>query len=613
MRFRVTLPLWVLLFICVVPASGQSNARAEFERLSQSAASERDAGQTKDAIRDYEQALQIRPDWAEGWWYLGTLQYDTNDFTHAKASFEHVITLVPAMGSAWNFLGLCEFETKEYDAARTHLEKGHNLGGDDDPEIARVATYHLSLLTIKAERFDEATALLASAFPQAQVPEQIRTALGLALLHIPLLPAEIDPSHDALIHAAGDAALAIERQDHARALELLANLVAGNPDTPHLHDAYAKELSAVNRTTDATQQKRVEEKLADRDIRKRYALKTSHPAVTSSDGDPWTRATQAYSTARFADAAHALKTLLQSKPDDGTAWAMLGLSEFELKDYDNALLHLQKGHQLGYGGTPDSVQLANVRLAVLLIHAGQFERANSVLTTRTVNGPLNNEIRFALGMALLRIQQFPQEIEPRLKGLVETAGQTAELLQASQYDLAFKNFDAMLKAHPDQPFLHYAYGTALIALSRYDDAELQMKEELRLSPNSELPYLRLASIEIRQHRAADALEPAKKALQLSPNSGDAHYLLGRAELDLGQVDEAVKELEAAAAIAPNSPEIHFNLAKAYTRAKLPAKAEAERATFVRLNAAAEEQRGHSRNTSYEGPREGGDITESNPH
>jgi tetratricopeptide (TPR) repeat protein len=613
MRIRPALALWVLLFGCGMFALAQSDARAEFEKLAQSAASERDAGHAQNAIRDYQQALNIRPDWAEGWWYIGTLEYQANDFARGKISFEHVTALVPTLGAAWNFLGLCEFETKDYEAARSHLEKGRTLGGDDDPEIARVAMYHLALLTIRAQKFDEAAGLLGPSFPQAQAPEQIKTALGIALLHIPLLPTEVDPSHDALVHAAGEAALAMQREDHTRALELLANLVAMYPDTPHLHSAYATELRAANRTKEAQQQERLEQKIAVPDTKPIYALRTSHPPTTATGSDAWARATQAYSTAQYAQAAAELKTLLQSKPQDGTAWAMLGLSEFELKDYDNALLHLEKGHALGYGGTPDSVQLANYRLATLLIHAGQFERANKVLTIRSVAGPLGLDIRFALGMALLRIQRFPQEVQPRLKKLVETAGQTAEFLQASQYDQGFKNFETMLKEHPDQPFLHYAYGTALIAISRYDDAEVQMKEELRISPNSELPYLRLASIEIRQHRAEDALGPAKKASQLAPNSGDAHYLLGRAALEMGQVDEAVKELEIASKLAPNSPEIHFNLAKAYTRAKLPEKAETERATFVRLNALAEEQRGHSQNTSYEGPREGADISESTPH
>ena len=154
-----------------------------------------------------------------------------------------------------------------------------------------------------------------------------------------------------------------------------------------------------------------------------------------------------------------------------------------------------------------------------------------------------------------------------------------------------------------RPSCHYSYGTGLIALSLYDEAQEQMRDETKLSPTSPLPYIRLASIALRRHRSADALAPAEQALRLAPDSAEGHYLLGRANLELGHTEAAVAELEKASALAPGSPEVHFNLAKAYAKANLPDKAEQERATFTRLNALAEEQRGHQGNQSYSGPRD----------
>ncbi|MGA7632877.1 MAG: hypothetical protein WCB11_19105, partial [Terriglobales bacterium] len=49
---------------------------------------------------------------------------------------------------------------------------------------------------------------------------------------------------------------------------------------------------------------------------------------------------------------------------------------------------------------------------------------------------------------------------------------------------------------------------------------------------------------------------------------------------------------------PGSPKVHFNLAKAYAKAKLPEKAEQERAIFARLNALAEQQRSRSGSQAY---------------
>jgi cytochrome c-type biogenesis protein CcmH/NrfG len=112
-----------------------------------------------------------------------------------------------------------------------------------------------------------------------------------------------------------------------------------------------------------------------------------------------------------------------------------------------------------------------------------------------------------------------------------------------------------------------------------------MEAERSISPRSELPCLRLASIALRQHDATPAVRFSHCALDLAPDSVDGHYLLGRASLESDDTITAVHELEIAASLSPASPEIHFNLAKAYTKAKMPEKAQRERDLFSRLNEA----------------------------
>jgi tetratricopeptide (TPR) repeat protein len=315
-----------------------------------------------------------------------------------------------------------------------------------------------------------------------------------------------------------------------------------------------------------------------------------------------------YVAGKYSEAVAALKTYVEHKPQDGTAWAVMGLSEFELKSYDNALFHLQRGQALGFGGSPESVRLANYTLGVLLNRQGEFKLASETLASAAGAGELGDKAQFALGMALLRMPFLPDQVDASKRPLVHSAGEIAALLQESKYDDAFAKFQSILKAYPATPFLHYAYGVALASLSQYEEAEAQMRLEAKISPGSELPFLRLSSIALRQHRPADALAPAQQAVKLSPSSGEAHYLLGRAYLELGDESKAVGELETAARLSPNSPEVHFNLAKAYGRAKQADKAEQERAIFVRLNTLAEQQRSLQGNQSYEGPRDSADVS-----
>jgi Flp pilus assembly protein TadD len=203
-------------------------------------------------------------------------------------------------------------------------------------------------------------------------------------------------------------------------------------------------------------------------------------------------------------------------------------------------------------------------------------------------------------MALLRVPLLPDQLDPSQSSVVQSAGEIAVLLLNSKYDQAYPKFQALLKEYPSVPFLRYAYGTALAALSQFDEAETQLRAELQISPQNELPYISLASVALKRHRPAEALASAQRAVQLAPDSSESHYALGRACLELDRNEEAVLEFEKASKLAPGSPKVHFNLAKAYAKAKLPEKAEQERAIFARLNALAEQQRSRSGNQAYGG-------------
>jgi len=725
---HLLLPLILTLLtspISIGTARPQAIVQPSFEDLEKSATAARETGKTEDAVRDYQRAVELRSDWEEGWWYLGTLQYDADRFADAIPALEKVVQLDPANGPAWNFLGLCELETHDYEKSLAHLQKGQELGTGDDPEISRVSRYHLALLLNRNGEFEKASAMLAAAFGD-QSPAQAKVALGLVLLRVPLLPQEVDPSQDALVQAAGETASLLARGDPARALDSFRVLLAKYPKVPYLHYAFGTALASAGRNDEALLQQQEELKISPQsappsveisllelrlrhpqralraaEVAVRLAPKSSaaHRALAQSltalgqkekaaaelrasralapekgvrgtrilrmyahnfdavlpeavqavnppksqsfdelsrqaaaslaagntdeairiyqralqlhpewDEGRWNLAMLAYSAGHYPEAIVALKACVTRRPDYGTAWAVLGLSEFEIKDYGNALIHLLRGQDLGMGGSKDSVQLARYRLGILLNRNAEFDRTAELLAPEAGPGPLAEKIQFALGMALLRMSVLPDEVDASKSSLVVSAGEIAGLLQDSKYDEVFPKFQALLHQYPAAPFLHYAYGTALAALSQYDDAESQLRQEILISPRSGLTYARLASIALKMHRPADALPSAQRAVELAPDSGEAHYLLGRSCLELGQQEKALRELETASKMAPGSPEVHFNLAKAYAKADLPEKAEQERATFARLNALAELQRSRHGNQSYSGSHDKTDFS-----
>ena len=631
---------FVIILTVVFPTAlfsqinGLGGPSSDFESLARQATSAREQGNAEAAIHYYQQALQIRPEWEEGWWYVGTLLYDRNQFAEALSAFTQVTNLDPRLGPAWSFLGLCAFETKDYPAALTALDKGHELGTEQVPSIGKVADYHLALLLIQHGDFDRATTLLTSQFVYGQVADQVKVALGLAFLRVQLLPDQVDPSKDGVVATGGSIAVLLAQNERAAAqsscqqglkdygqisnFKSACDTIAGEASAqrqPISSAELAQTARLFARTSSqpaANATKSTGSSASFADLARRAAaareannlddaIRDYNQALQLNPNWPegWRDLSLIYfGSAQYSNAIEPLKRVVGLRPDFGTAWALLGLSEYETKDYKNALIHLEKAQGLGIQESPEAIRIAQYHLGVLLNRNSEFDRAVELLSVGHPEGALVAQWNVALGMGLLRVPKLPEEIAPAQQNLYAAAGQAASLLANSKYDDAFVILQKLLKDYPNTPFLHYAYGAALASLSQYDEATGQLKEEIRISPNSALPYIRMAFIDLKTHRANDALADAQKAVHLAPKSPEAHYVLGRALLGTGDTAQAISELTIADEMMPNSPEIHYHLARAYSKANQAAKADQERETFARLNAIAEHQRSMRGSQAY---------------
>ena len=107
-----------------------------------------------DAISLYGQALNIKPKWPDGWWYVGAIFYQKDLYPQARDAFQNLVALEPERGPAWAMLGLCLFQTGEYERAAVALQRGRSLGVNDNSELAGVVRYHTALLYIRFEYFE---------------------------------------------------------------------------------------------------------------------------------------------------------------------------------------------------------------------------------------------------------------------------------------------------------------------------------------------------------------------------------------------------------------------------------------------------------------------------
>jgi tetratricopeptide (TPR) repeat protein len=294
----------------------------------------------------------------------------------------------------------------------------------------------------------------------------------------------------------------------------------------------------------------------------------------------WYLGTLYYDANRFPAAKEALLRFVKLQPNAAPGWAMLGLSEFETKDYKNALTNLERAlnHGVNEG---DVANVARYHAAVLLTHSGQFEMALKTLNDLAARGVDNADTVLAFGLASLRISALPTDLAPEKRPMVEDVGRVMFDAGARRGEAAQAGFKRLATKYPDEPEIHYLYGTFLVN-NDPDQAIEQWKREIQISPKHVPARVQLALEYLKRGDAESAVPYAREALKLEPGSFATHYALGRVLVDSGDVPEGIRELEKARELAPDSPENRLALATAYAKAGRSQDAVRERGEFQKL-------------------------------
>jgi len=210
----------------------------QFDDLARQAAAARDHGDLPQAIALYNQAEQLKPDWTEGWFYLGLLQYSTNAYPAAIDAFNHLLQLQHGAPPALALRGLCEFETAAYDDALRDLEEAVKEGAANQPRNEQIIRYHLAQLLTRASRFQDAQEQYQF-FAAAHLDDaDLQVGLGLAGLRVPLLSKDTPSSNRPLYQAAGAAGFSLLAGDTQEADTQFRQLFTRFPSAKGLHFFY---------------------------------------------------------------------------------------------------------------------------------------------------------------------------------------------------------------------------------------------------------------------------------------------------------------------------------------------------------------------------------------
>jgi tetratricopeptide (TPR) repeat protein len=253
--------LWLLLslslagFLWLFPDSASPQTKypsAKFAALSKQAEEARDSDRLEEATALYTKALALQPRWVEGWWSLGTIEYDRDHYAKAALDFEKVIALDSSNGTAHAMLGLCQFELGKDEPALKNLLAAERLGVTKDERLRNVALYHMGILQLRAKKFGDAKETLGHLAVDRVRTKELTVGLGLAaLLLTPReAPPEGTPGAD-VVERAGEAEVLLDSNEFDQAKQKYAQLTSEFPDYPNLHFAFGRLLLETHDTDQA--------------------------------------------------------------------------------------------------------------------------------------------------------------------------------------------------------------------------------------------------------------------------------------------------------------------------------------------------------------------------
>lgn len=227
--------LLLLLLFGVIAARAQSPA---FDDLAARAAAARDQQNLSAALDLYAQAVQARPDFQEGWWYLGVLHYSANQYPEAIDAFSHLLALAPHAAPAMALRGLCEFETADYDGSLRDLEMSVAHGAANQPRNEEILRLHLAELLTRAGRFQDALDQYKELAKKNIEDPDVDVGLGLAGMRLASLIKDVPETDRPLFEAAGKAGYVSLAGDSQKADAMFHQLFDQYPTAPNLHLYY---------------------------------------------------------------------------------------------------------------------------------------------------------------------------------------------------------------------------------------------------------------------------------------------------------------------------------------------------------------------------------------
>ena len=296
----------------------------------------------------------------------------------------------------------------------------------------------------------------------------------------------------------------------------------------------------------------------------------------------WYLGTLLYEKEQFGQARDLLRRFVAQNPKFGPGWAVLGMSEYKAREYARALEHLKRSLSLGLGDRKQLADSVFYHVAVLLTRFEQFHDSLELLWQIRGAGQAEALLQEPAGLAALGYALLPHEIPSPRRELARLAGAGTFALLDQRRVEAEKLFARMAELYPQEPGVHYQYGTLLLN-DRPQEGIRELEKELQISPSHIAARLRLAEYYLTQSQPEKAQPHLDEIIKREPKNASSHMLMGELLAGRGDGPGAIRELELAREQAPERLRIRWDLLRAYTAAGRREDAKRERTEIEKLS------------------------------
>lgn len=395
MSRRVTCTLLKALLLCALLggeislAGAQTKSTGAFQQLANEAKQANEESRLDDAAKLYARAVALRPQWEEGWWSLGTIQYDQDKYADAAKSFSKVLAIHPQNGTAHAMLGLCQYELGDDEIALKNLMAAEELGIVKDEQLRKVAIFHLGLVQLRTKRFNTAKETFWQLAKDGLRTNDLILALGQAAL---LVRPQDSPGPGTeglrVLDRAGEAESLLASKDFENARKDYAELVGQYPNFPNLHLAYGRFLLELHENESAIAEFKKELARDPNNINVLLEIAAVQYQMDSQDGLKY--AEQAVELAPRIAFAHYLLGMLRL--DTGDAAGAIPELETARKGMPNeAKVYFALGN--AYARTGKKIEAVKARAEFARLNAIGAKKSNVTVHGEQASGVCSEELR----------------------------------------------------------------------------------------------------------------------------------------------------------------------------------------------------------------------------